>query len=109
MANSFLLRFQERCDDSRPGEVAAGIKTLTKVHREQADVTSSESAFKTVDAGTSTCTRVRSEQGDSDYGLATRTLPVGPIMGTMTSTAVKMEADDKDSCGKQLTALPKCF
>lgn len=108
MANSFLLRFQENSEDSYSDEISAEIKTHTKTPLEQADSASTEATSKTLIAGTSTCTRVRTEQGDPDYADTARTFPVGPIMGTKTATAVKKEADDKDSRHQEMSVLPKC-
>jgi hypothetical protein len=49
------------------------------------------------------------EQGDADYANAIRILPVGPLMETGTSTAVKMEAADKDQSQDEMTVLPRCY
>jgi hypothetical protein len=108
MANSFLLRFQENCRDFYSDEISAGIKKHTKTPLEQADSASTEATSKTLLAGTSTCTRIRSEQGDPDYADTARTLPIGPIMGTATKTAVKKESNDEDSRQKAMSVLPKC-
>ena len=109
MATSFLLRFQEHCEESRAGEVTAGLKTITKTQGEQADSASTEAAFKTLIAGTSTVTRVQSEQGDSDYADANRTLPIAPTMGTMTKTSANTESVDQDPSRQELRVLPRCF
>ena len=108
MANSFLLRFQENSENSYSDEISARIKTHTKTLQEQADPISTETTSKTLLAGTSTCTRVRREQGDPDYADTARTLPIGPIMGTTTKTAVKKESNDEDSRQKEMSVLPKC-
>ena len=108
MATSFLLRFQEHCEETRAGEVTAGLQTVTKTQREQGDPVSTEAAFKTLIAGTSTVTRVQNEQGDSDYADANRTLPVGPKMGTKTTTAIQMEGDDQKPRHHAIRVLPKC-
>lgn len=110
MATSFLLRFQENCEATcGAAEITAGLQTVTKVLREQTDSVSNEASFRTLIAGTSTITRVQSEQSDSDYANENRTIPVGPVMGTTTTTAIKMEGDDQDPRQHQLTVLPKCF
>jgi hypothetical protein len=113
MTDSFLLRFQEWCDDSLLGTVAVGTATGTKVRHEQPDADPTKADLRTlplaqVHAGTVTITRIRNEQGDADYGSTARTLPVQPLMGTITKTAVKMEADDQDPRQHELTVLPKC-
>jgi len=108
MANSFLLRFQEQCEESCSGEVTTGTMTHTKMMREQADSDPSHLACKSLFAGTSTCTRVPSEQGDTDYANPARTLPIAPSMGTMTKTAVKMESDDQDRGKQEMAVFPKC-
>lgn len=108
MANSFLLRFQEYCEESCTGEVA-GLQTLTKIPREQADSASTEAVFKTLIAGTSTCTRVRSEQSDTDYANSSRTFSMAQTPGTKTKTAVKKESEDQDPCQQQMRVFPKCY
>jgi len=90
-----------------------GTETTTKVMREQPDSDPTKPTFQLlpaadVHAGTATNTRIRSEQADTDYAHAARTLPIAPIMGTATKTAVKMETDDQDPRQQELTVLPKC-
>lgn len=113
MTHSFLLRFQERCDDSCSEAVAIGTQTTTKVMREEADADPTKPTFQSLPAadiyaGTATTTRIRSEQGDTDYAHAARTFPIAPTMGTITKTAVKMETDDQDPRQHEMTVLPKC-
>jgi hypothetical protein len=109
MATSFLLRFQELCEESRAGEVTAALQSVTKIQREQGDLVSTEDAFKTLVAGTSTCTRVRSEQTDNDYANPSRTFPIAHALGTRTKTAVKKETEDQDPCHQQMRVFPKCY
>jgi hypothetical protein len=113
MTHSFLLRFQERCEESCSAAVAMGTQTTTKVLREQPDSDPTKQTFRLLptadtDAGTATTTRIRSEQGDADYAHSARTLPTAPIMGTMTITAVRMESGDQDPRQQEMTVLPKC-
>ena len=108
MATSFLLRFQEYCEETCVGEVFAGVKTITKTLGDKTDSASTEAVFKTLIAGTSTVTRVQSEQGDSDYADANRTIPVGPKMATKTTTAIQMEGDDQKPRHHGIRVLPKC-
>jgi hypothetical protein len=113
MSFSFLLRFQERCEDSSSSAVAMGTETVTRVLQEQSDADRPNGAFRSlpiaeINAGTLTNTRIRAEQADADQCLSARTLPVRAVMGTRTATAVKMEADDHDPRQHELTALPRC-
>jgi len=89
MTHSFLLRFQERCEESYSAAVASGTQTMTKVMQEQPDADPTKPTFQLLPvadiyAGTATVTRIRSEQGDTDYANAARTLPVATIIGTKT-------------------------
>ncbi len=112
MTHSYLLRFQERCEESCSTAVAMGTEPTTKVMREQPDADPTKPTFQLlhagIHAGTATNTRIRSEQGDTDYTHSARTLPIAPIMGTITTTAVKMESDDQDTQQCEMTVLPKC-
>ena len=113
MTYSFLLRFQERCEDSWSGTVATGTQTKTFATREQSDADPTKAAFRSlpavkINAGTVTNSRIRREQGDADYASSARTLPVQYVTGTTTTTAVKMEADDQDPRKPELTVLPGC-
>lgn len=109
--NSFLLRFQEPCEDSSV-PVAARTQTVTKIAREQPDAYPTASSYRLVPteifAGTVTNTRVRNEQGDADSASTCRTIPGPPEMGTRSITAVRMEDDDRDPCQQELVVLPKC-
>lgn len=113
MTHSFLLRFQERCEEACSTAIAMGTETTTKVMREQPDSDPTKPTFQLlpaadIHAGTATNTRIRSEQGDTDFAHSARTLPIAPIMGTITTTAVKMESDDQDPRQQEMTVLPKC-
>lgn len=113
MTHSFLLRFQERCDEPCSTAVASGTQTMTKVMREQPDADPTKLTFQSLPtsdiyAGTATITRIRSEQGDADSAQGARTLPIAPILGTTTKTAMKMETADQDPLQKEMTVLPKC-
>lgn len=113
MTDAFLLRFQERCEESCSGTAVAGTHTKTKIMREQPDADPAKADFRSlpgveISAGTVTNTRIRSEQGDADCGTTARTLPIQPVMGTTTKTAVKMEADDQDPRQHEMTVLPRC-
>ena len=71
MTHSFLLRFQEPCEESCSAPAATGTQTMTKVMREGPDADPSVSSFQylpTADiyAGTATNTRIAKEQGDAD-------------------------------------------
>jgi hypothetical protein len=110
---SFLLRFQERCEDSSSGAVATGTETVTRILREQPDVDRPNGGFRSLPAaenktGTVTVTRISSDPGDADHGSTAHTLPFRLVMGTTTTTAVKMEADDQDPRRHELTVLPRC-
>jgi hypothetical protein len=113
MTFTFLLRFQERCEKSSSEAVATGIETTTKVLPEQPNADPTKPTFQPLTAannyaGTATYTRIRSEQGDADYANANRTLPIAPILGTNTTTAVKTEADYQDPSQHEMTVFPKC-
>jgi hypothetical protein len=113
MTHSFLLRFQERCEETCSTAIAMGTETTTRVMREQPDSDPTRQTFQMLPAadilsGTATNTRIRSEQGDTDFAHSARTLPIAPTMGTMTSTAVKMESGDHDPRQEEMTVLLKC-
>jgi len=112
MTLSFLLRFQEQCEDSLAGAAGLGTETTTRMMHEQPDADPTKAEFRSLpsvqdNVGTVTNTRIRSEQGDADYGSTARTFPVQPVMGTTTKTAVRMESDDQDPRQYELTALPR--
>lgn len=114
MTRSFLLRFQEKCEESCLIPAVSGAETTTKVISEhvaaaQEKSTSLPFISTCICAGTVTNTRIRSEQGDTDFSSAVRTLPIIPIMGTLTKTAVRAESDDQDRRQHEITVLPKCF
>lgn len=114
MTLSFLLRFQERCEEPSQGAAATGTQTATKVMHEQPDADPTKSDFRSLpgvhaSTGTVTNTRIRSEQGDTDYRSPARTLPIQSMSGTTTKTAVKMEMDDQDPRQHELTVIPRCF
>lgn len=113
MTKSFLLRFQEPCEESSPRVGATGTETRTKITREQSDKDSAMAApqFLPVamsSVGTDTHTRVRNEQADTDPGMTPKMLPPQYILGTRTKTAVKTETADQDQQSQKLRTLPKC-
>ena len=80
MTISFLLRFQERCEDSRSDAVATGTLTKTKIMREQPDADPTRAAFRSLPVvdiypGTVTNTRIPKQQEDAGYGSSAGTLP----------------------------------
>lgn len=114
---SFLLRFQEQCEDLPEGAVETGTATKTRVMHEQPDTDPTRMghrSFPGIQAnagtiGTITNTQIRNEQGDADNQSVVRPLLAQVIMGTTTKTAVKMEMDDQDPQQHELTVIPKCF
>ncbi len=113
MTQSFLLRFQDRCEDGSSGPVATGTETTTKVLREQPDADPTKTTYRLLpsvedNSGTMTNTRIHREQSDADYSSNVRIVPVAPVAGTGTATAVKMENDDQDPRQHELRVLPKC-
>lgn len=113
MTHSFLLRFQEQCEETCSTAIAMGTETTTRVMREQPDSDLTRQTFQMLPAveilsGTAKNTRIRSEQRDTDFAHSARTLPIAPTMGTMTSTAVKMESGDHDPRQEEMTVLLKC-
>ena len=114
MTASFLLRFQEPCDEAEGGDDPNGTKTVTKVAQEGKDadpmsLTCRSIPFRAILAGTATGTLVQSEQADADRHSISRTIPIQQVMGTTTKTAVKLEGDDQDPRQIEMTALPRCF
>ncbi len=113
MTRSFLLRFQEPCQESALPVAAHGTVTKTAVAQEGPDADPWNNSVRIVpnsehSHGTMSGTRIRTEQSDADYGSALRTLPVQMTAGTMTATAVKMETDDRDKRQQEVLVLPRC-
>lgn len=111
MTFSFLLRFQEPCEESE-ADVTCGTETMTKSELEGRDADPALLSFRSipsaVNAGTATSTLVQGEQADADRHSANRTIPILSVMGTTTKTAIQLESDDQDPRQKDMTVLPRC-
>lgn len=113
MTQSFLLRFQEPFTETSSDAVATGTETRTKINQEQSDADPTRSTFRLLpvianNVGTATKTGIAREQGDADYSSSTRILPSQTVMGTRSTTAVRMEGDDQDPCKQEMRVLPRC-
>ena len=101
MTRSFLLRFQEPCSASISAVASHGTQTKTAVAQEGPDSDPWSKSLRAVpvnenNAGTMSGTRVRTEQSDTDFTSASRTLPMAMADGTKSITAVRMETTDED-------------
>lgn len=86
MTFSFLLRFQELCEESEGDATCAGTETITKSEQEGRDADPASLSFRSIPmtaicAGTATSTRIQNEQSDADRQSIVRTIPVQPCNG----------------------------